>query len=240
MVLSATDQDVVTAVLERAITEGGLGPGDRLPTERELAENTGAGRAAVRQALACMEAEGRLVRQVGRGTFLAPRAVPVEAQSSGLDASPIDIMTVRAILEPGMMALAAVAATGSDFAEMERCLQGGDAADDYMAWEAWDAALHRSLVVATHNSFLVRIGEMVSAARQGLAWGGLKRRNSSPEQLIKYRSDHHAIVRALVERNGSQAQRAMHQHLQQVSRYLLGEHPGAAPVFVGESIASSD
>ncbi|EQD31462.1 GntR family transcriptional regulator, partial [mine drainage metagenome] len=52
-----------------------------------------------------------------------------------------------------------------------RCLDGGDTATDYLAWEAWDTALHRSLVMATHNGFLIRIGEMIAAARSQPVWG---------------------------------------------------------------------
>ncbi|HWG65356.1 MAG TPA: FCD domain-containing protein [Streptosporangiaceae bacterium] len=50
----------------------GLGPGSRLPTERQLAADLGASRTSVRQALAVLEAQGRISREVGRGTFLRP------------------------------------------------------------------------------------------------------------------------------------------------------------------------
>lgn len=49
----------------------GLGPGDRLPTERRLAEDLGLTRASVRRALAVLEADGHISREVGRGTFLS-------------------------------------------------------------------------------------------------------------------------------------------------------------------------
>jgi DNA-binding FadR family transcriptional regulator len=233
IVATVPSPDAVTALLERTIREASLRPGDRLPTERELAATTGAGRAAVRRALGCLEAKGRVVRQVGRGTFLA---VPAEhpAEEAEFDVSPIETMAVRAILEPGLMPLAAVAANGADFSEMERCLAGEDAADDYMEWEAWDAALHRSLVLATHNSFLVRIGELVSAARLHPAWGTLKRRNSTPGHLALYRRDHRTIVQALVERDADLAQRAMQMHLQRVRGHLLGDHGGTSPFPPGE------
>ncbi len=57
----------------------GLGPGSRLPTERQLAADLGATRTSIRHALAMLEAEGHISREVGRGTFLreslAPQAV---------------------------------------------------------------------------------------------------------------------------------------------------------------------
>jgi DNA-binding FadR family transcriptional regulator len=59
----------------------GLGPGARLPTERQLAADLGATRTSVRHALAVLEAGGHISREVGRGTFL--RRAPVEAAYGG-------------------------------------------------------------------------------------------------------------------------------------------------------------
>jgi DNA-binding FadR family transcriptional regulator len=47
-----------------------MGPGARLPTERQLAADLGASRTSVRRALAVLEDEGHISREVGRGTFL--------------------------------------------------------------------------------------------------------------------------------------------------------------------------
>ncbi len=58
--------EVILASSRRA----GLGPGSRLPTERQLAADLGATRTTVRRALAVLEAEGHISREVGRGTFL--------------------------------------------------------------------------------------------------------------------------------------------------------------------------
>src|SRR5215472_11582272 len=58
--------EVILASSRRA----GLGPGSRLPTERQLAADLGATRTTIRRALAVLEAEGRITREVGRGTFL--------------------------------------------------------------------------------------------------------------------------------------------------------------------------
>ena len=213
----------VSEVVGRVISEQRLGPGARLPTERELAEMAGVGRTAVRRALGYMEAEGRVVRHVGRGTFVAPAASPAPtAARDDFETSPIEIMTVRALFEPGLMPLAVMSATSADFAEMERCLRGGDTAADYLEWEAWDTALHRSLVTATHNGFLIRIGEMIAAGRTQPVWGGLKYRSSTEERRELYRRDHRGIVNALIERDAASAQLAMRSHLHRVRAHVLG------------------
>src|SRR5208282_2484740 len=50
--------------------QAGQGPGSRLPTERQLAADLGVTRSSVRHALAMLEAQGRISREVGRGTYL--------------------------------------------------------------------------------------------------------------------------------------------------------------------------
>src|SRR5580692_2806012 len=52
----------------------GLGPGSRLPTERRLAADLGITRSGIRLALAALEADGLISREVGRGTFLREAA----------------------------------------------------------------------------------------------------------------------------------------------------------------------
>ncbi len=213
---------IVADLVGREIADRSLGPGARLPTERELALMAGVGRAAVRRTLGCLEADGRVVRQIGRGTFVAPAAPGLIGTDGQMETSPFEIVAVRALLEPGIMRLVVMSATSADFAEMERCLRGGDQAADYLEWEAWDTAMHRSLVSATHNNFLVRIGEMISSARTNPAWGSLKQRSSTEERRDQYRGDHREIFRALRERDAGEAEAAMRQHLSRVRSHLIG------------------
>jgi GntR family transcriptional regulator len=62
----------IESALERAIERGRLSPGDRLPSERELAERYGVSRMTLRQALGALEQRGRLMRSKGRygGTYV--------------------------------------------------------------------------------------------------------------------------------------------------------------------------
>jgi GntR family transcriptional regulator, uxu operon transcriptional repressor len=74
----------------------GLGPGSRLPTERKLAADMGATRTSIRQALAVLEAEGHISREVGRGTFLRRTPGPVRATGTDpADGDPVGHAPVR-------------------------------------------------------------------------------------------------------------------------------------------------
>jgi GntR family transcriptional regulator len=71
-------QDQILRAIVKDIEGGNLLPGDRLPTERGLAEATGASLAPVRAALKQLELAGYVIRTQGRGTFVAERPVRYE------------------------------------------------------------------------------------------------------------------------------------------------------------------
>ena len=220
--------------------------GTRLPTERQLALDLGVSRSAIRHAMALLQADGHVSREVGRGTFLrdAPEAAPVDAPVSpaspaqealaahGLslpdalsgaeDYAPADVMTVRRLFEPTAMSLVVAWATARDFDEMGRCLRGGARAADHDEFEVWDAALHRSIIAATRSPLLIRLYAEVERARHGRVWGDLKRRSATAARRNEYRRDHEEILAALRMRDADRATAAMRTHLTRVSRHLLG------------------
>jgi len=235
--------------------------GMRLPTERQLALDLGVSRSAIRHAMALLQAEGHVSREVGRGTFLRdaldeapadpdPDAAAGEAlaspEASAADASgaddyaPADVMAVRRLFEPTAMSLVVAWATARDFEEMDRCLRGGERAADHDEFEVWDAALHRSIIAATRSPLLIRLYAEIERARHGRVWGDLKRRSATAARRDEYRRDHEEIVAALRLRDADQATAAMRTHLARVSRHLLGtELPllsdgQGVPVRIGE------
>jgi GntR family transcriptional regulator, uxu operon transcriptional repressor len=218
----------------------GLGPGSRLPTERQLAADLGVTRSGIRQALAALEADGLISREVGRGTFFsdaARQAFDALSQMPGdvtgataaypagaaTDFAPADVMTIRRLLEPQAMPLVVMWATARDFAEMERCLAGGDHAANYEEFETWDLALHRCIMGAARSPLLSALYGMIESARHGQVWGDLKRRSASSQRRAVYQEDHRAIVATLRARDADAAVEAMRVHLARVAGHLLGE-----------------
>lgn len=208
-------RELAAAILATYV-DSATAPGARLPTERRLADELGVTRAAVRLALSHLEAEGRVSREVGRGTFLRATADGAD------DVGPADVMTARELFEPQVIPLVVVHATARDFAELDRCLDDGEAADDVETWEQSDAEFHRAVVLAAHNRLLLRMYASIDAARHGPLWGNLKRRNDSPERRVVYRDDHRAIVEALRAREVERALDATRAHLTRVRANLLG------------------
>jgi len=228
----------------------GLGPGSRLPTERRLAADLGVTRSGIRLALASLEADGLISREVGRGTFLrdaaasalaaARRGEPDASAADGAhggggeaagprgrptapDFAPADVMTIRRLIEPQALPLVVLWATARDFTEMERCVTGGDQAASYEEFETWDLALHRCIIAAAHSPLLVALYGVVESARHGQVWGDLKRRSATRQRRELYQEDHQAIVAALRARDTDTAVEGMRTHLARVAGHLLGE-----------------
>lgn len=184
-------------------------------------------RSGIRHALAALEAEGLISREVGRGTFLRVSAAARGAgDGSGAaelltDFAPADVMTIRRLLEPQAMPLVVMWATARDFREMERCLAGGDRAVSYEEFEVWDLALHRCIMAAAHSPLLAALYATIESARHGHVWGELKRRSASLGRRELYQADHRAIVTALRSRDTAAATGAMREHLARVSGHLL-------------------
>ena len=215
----------IRAFITTAATDGTLAPGARLPTEREFARRFAVPRNAVRKMLAQLEAEGSIMRHVGRGTFLAPRPDAGAAQvpfDSVSNTSPAELMEARLRLEPALAELIATNATPADFERMEMCLEKAERATTLDEFELWDAALHQALATATHNRFVIRVLDMVTAVRQQAEWGKLKDRIVTPERRIKYQEEHRDIVRALKDRDAERARTSIIAHLQHARRNLFG------------------
>ncbi|WP_028932383.1 FadR/GntR family transcriptional regulator [Pseudonocardia spinosispora] len=211
------------ALLDDGARDGTLGPGSKLPTERDLVERLSAPRSAIRRALDALEAEGLVVREVGRGTF---RTEVITGPSDGApsDTSPAEIMQVRLALEPSVAAIAARVATQADLERIQQCLVAGGKTDDFEGFEAWDARLHRAIAGAAHNGLLLNLFDVMNTARALPVWGSLKRRTSTPERRRCYHAEHTDIVEALGDRDPDGARAAMLTHLRNVSDNLLGRH----------------
>src|SRR6266852_5540540 len=102
--------------IEELITSGTLRSGDRLPTERELAEQFQASRTAVREAMKTLAQKGLVDMRPGRGTIVIDGTSQAMRHSWGLmmrvgqTSNSDELVEVREILEPEIAALAAARA----------------------------------------------------------------------------------------------------------------------------------
>lgn len=213
---AATVQDY----LLEAMASGMYGPGAKLPTERALAEKLNVPRSVVRDALSILEAQKRVVRIIGSGTYVSSEPPVSEGPGSG-KASPSEIMATRMIFEPRLALLVAANADAADFERMEECNRRAEASDDFAEFERWDAALHQAIAEATHNRLIVSIYGTITATRDLAEWGELKRRSITAERREIYRAEHREIVAALRARDARRAEAAIAAHLARVRDNLF-------------------
>lgn len=207
--------------------------GERLPPERVLAERLGLSRASLRKGLALLEADGLLVRQVGRGTFVQGGAAAEGRESheeagTGAggpgefsDASPRHLLSARLAFEPVLARLAAREATAADHERMRRAEAAVGAARDGASLDDADDAFHRAIALASGNPVLVDLFDRAMLARHRLEWGRLRDRVGLA-QAQAARDDHARILGAILARDAEAAEAALTHHLMVEAATILG------------------
>lgn len=214
------------------IASGRMPGGMKLPAERQLSEQFGASRGAVRRVLQDLKHKGLITQTVGSGTFVLPGAAQsLPSRESMPDAetsaqtSPAELMEARLLIEPLMPRLIVRNATSADFARMVECLEHSEAAQTIEAFEHWDGELHRTLALSTHNSFFLQVLALMNRVREQGEWGRLKRRSLTAERRREYEAQHRALVDALRDRDAEEATEILTAHLRQIQRNLFGMEP---------------
>lgn len=145
-----------------AIRNGTLRPGDRLPAERDLAEQTGVSRPSVREALSALQLIGAIETRHGQGTFVAvgdnvaSRSLQLLTDlydSPGL----ADSLEVRRVLEKAMAFLIVQRLDRTDDGPLELALgdlERAAAAADFEAFNAANSAFHRAYAELCDNPLL--------------------------------------------------------------------------------------
>jgi GntR family transcriptional regulator, transcriptional repressor for pyruvate dehydrogenase complex len=203
--------------IRTAIVTGQLGQGDRLPPERELAEQFGVSRVTVRDALRALEAMGLIDVRVGArgGAFVTVPSGAVVGQTMSdmmmMQAiTPEDIVEARLIVELGTVTIACARATDEDIALLrERCDRGRRALEEktYTRELSWD--FHALLAEVTHNG---AVEGLTQSFRSSLSMHPIRTREGARafERTVE---EHERIVEALERRDGPTARRELATHL---------------------------
>jgi GntR family transcriptional repressor for pyruvate dehydrogenase complex len=205
------------------INEDGYEVGQRLPSERDLAEQLGVSRPSVREAIAGLEVLGIVETRIGSGIVVRDLAALDRDQASPAfaeiefaeDESPYEIMAVREILETGAIRMAVERATEQDLEDirvaLEAMIAAAQSSQQYRIELDFD--FHLAVVRASHNSILIRImeslGELVNQ-RLYRAMIDLLRRD--PVRAAIQTEDHRLIYEAVKERDLDKAVASIQRH----------------------------
>ena len=179
----ARASSAITDQIRSAIVTGQVREGERLPPERELAEQFGVSRVTVRDALRALEAMGLVEVRVGArgGAFATVPTGSLVAQTMSdmmlmSAVSPEDIVEARLIVELGTVTLANARATDEEIAELrELCDRSQEAlaAKTYTRELSWEfhallgRAAHNGAVVGLTQSFRSTLSMHPVRAREG-------------------------------------------------------------------------
>jgi GntR family transcriptional regulator, transcriptional repressor for pyruvate dehydrogenase complex len=156
--------EVVAEQILQLIAELALSPGDRMPTENDLAARLGASRTMVREAVKILSATGRVSAQKGRGLYVADGESMLGATRFGGFFMPTNLDHIfmlfefRRVQEAEASRLAATRASPSELRVIETAVQTcrhGHQDGDTAEFEGGDDDFHLGVAAASHNFFLV-------------------------------------------------------------------------------------
>ena len=212
--------DRVAEAILASISERGLAPGDRMPTEKQLCEQFGVSRTVVREAVRTLDARG-IVRG---GPGMGLRVMAVDAQNVSRSMTLFiqgrpglayeQIRDVRAMVEIEIAGRAAQQATPEDLARLSEAadrLEGAIGSDE--EYEA-DVAFHRLIADATHN-------ELYAMMLDSIADVLVESRRLSPTESSAAKGGagrHRRILNAIVAHDPERARTEMRRHLEAADR----------------------
>ena len=213
---------VVLEKIENDLLEGRLGPGDRLPAERELAGSLGVGRSSVREALRVLEVMG-LIR-TGTGSGPASGAIIVAAPTGGMQALlrlqvaaqgfPLhDVVRTRLALEE---AVVDTLARDPDRSIREsRRVMAAMAATDLTPGEflALDAQLHLSLAEASGNVVISAMMAGLRTSIESYVRRGADNIDDWDVTAARLRDEHAEILAAVDDGDPARARRLVNEHI---------------------------
>jgi len=220
-------EEIVEQIRE-LMTGGELKPGDKLLSERDLAERLQVSRPSVREAIRSLEIMGFVEIRRGGGTFvrdtnadeiIRPLAMFLAVERSSL----LEMFEVRRVFETATARMAAERASPEELGRLEAALEAMrerfNARDSEKGEEA-DVEFHYVVAEATHNALLIRLFRTLSAEFSravSVARRQLYVDQDNPRKLV---AQHRRIYAAIKGRDPESAARAMREHLNYAEREL--------------------
>lgn len=217
--------DQVFDQIRELIYRGKLKPGEKMLTERELAEAMKVSRTTIRDAIQRLVTMGLIDQKQGKGTFVKsidaalenPLAKAMKAQNASLD----DLLEVRMGLECNAAALAAKRADGTDIAAMEQTIHEmqTEINSGRLGTEA-DTAFHMAIAYAAKNPLHILImRNFYDYLFLGIS-ENLTCLYEDPENIQKILRQHRAILTSIKSRDPYKANTSMGEHINCVLNFF--------------------
>ncbi|MDO4561594.1 MAG: FadR/GntR family transcriptional regulator [bacterium] len=221
--------------LRELISSGAYNEGDKLPSERELAQMLNVSRNVLREAVISMVAEGTLEVRERQGIFInSLDNFGMLDSLKSLQMLPADFVSyqleVRLIIEVPAAGLAAMRRTENDIRKLRDCYESFVncpyvTPEEQALNGKWEALLHHLVTEAAHNPILSRLNESIS---------GLVKQNNvllHPNTLMEkggielIQQRHAAIIEAIEEKRAEDASGTLRLHLLESAEVMRRKHP---------------
>jgi GntR family transcriptional repressor for pyruvate dehydrogenase complex len=220
--------DSIVDQLEQMILDGVLKPGDRLPPERELAQQLSVSRPSLREAIVIMESKGLLQARRGGGTFVCDVVAHtitdplVHLLKRHPDATN-DVVELRLSLEEIAAYYAALRATDADRTILRHrfeALEGARKTSDTEQNAEADVEFHMAIAEASHNVVLVLVMRGLFNMLRVSILDNLEKiyREASGQEIIA--GQHRDLFDAVISGEAEAAREAAHTHLAFVAATL--------------------
>jgi GntR family transcriptional regulator, transcriptional repressor for pyruvate dehydrogenase complex len=211
--------------LGSAIRLGLLAPGDKLPPERELAQQLRISRSTLRQALTALVQSGHLVSTRGRtgGTFVAARPPLTEHHvDEPLNQGAWAVLDYRVAIESGAALLAAERGGEAQLDRLEElAAKMSGEVENFEEYRRTDIRFHIGLAEAAQSPRLLSAMTDVQAQMSDL----IALIAHPPEVLIRSNEQHARLIKALRKGDGARAVRQMREHTEGTEHILAGLLP---------------
>jgi len=229
-VRQVTAADLVIEQILSMIQSGELVYGERLPSERNLAQMLGISRPTLREAISALAILDVLEIRQGSGTYVRAKSIDENlaykaASLLHTENSHLDALEALILIEPGIAALAADRAEADDLASMQQALYAiGQRAESQSYFKKSGMDFHLALIRSIHNP-VVEHACLVPLAvyYEGISewWDVVKEKMAKPGRLSAYYGNYRRIFSAVEQGDATAARKATRKHLVQVRKDLL-------------------
>ncbi|MFA5658616.1 MAG: FadR/GntR family transcriptional regulator, partial [Oscillospiraceae bacterium] len=209
--------------LKQYIISGDLSVGDKLPSEASLCEKLSVGRGTIREAMRILQAKGFVEIKAGRGAFVFRTEEfdknDIIAWFAENEIEVIDLLEVRAAIEPLAVKLAIQRSTSKDVEKLKQILADTDEAverNDVPAIAELDEKFHSFIVKCSRNKLLISINSQIVHYLKAFREKTFFIPSNAKNLLIP----HGKIVSAFVEKDENAGSQYMIEHLEWVRKDL--------------------
>jgi GntR family transcriptional regulator, transcriptional repressor for pyruvate dehydrogenase complex len=218
----------VARQIERLILKK-LRPGDKLPSERELAELLSVSRSSIRDAIRSLELAGMVEPRQGAGTIVreitansvtTPFANALKRKEELMG----ELLDFRKMIEPPLAARAATHASADEISEMEDILKRQEVKlREGASTVGEDSEFHYAVAMASGNSVVLKVLDILMDLLRDTRERTLQIEGRPQKSL----AGHHKILSAIKRHDAEAAKAAMRRHIEDVEEIVMASKPVA-------------